>query len=499
MATISEISRLCKSGDVALARELALADIEKYPQYPWPLTNFGWVLYYQIKNDMVTASNKQKVMETIANFCDLEIPAEGNDVLFSNIIFVIARFVHLNLPETDPDSEHLFATVFTQLKRIGVLPCVGASYLLDRALKYKTWTQLKDFIEWWDLDNLRQEDFDMVKTSTGKSIMSLAERVHNAYTKCLITTHDEERIHDFIPRIESLIDNHPEMQYPCYCYMLLLKESHSDKETILKTFVPFARRKASDAWVWEKLADLLGDEPEKQMACLLRAVSCQNDESFLGNIRTKLAELYVSQHDYARAKHQVIIVNNLYLSKGWHMKFDLVALLRSQNIQNATPDKSVNIDYMAITNSILYAEAKQCYAVVSYVDAIKRRVSLIYGVKRRTSARCRFHVKQGDIVRIFYDEQNDGTIKLYNVVKANITSDINLPFLKFVTGVVQKKQDKDFAFVKHGADSAFISPDMVRQHNLHNGETIKCRIGYDYNKKKDVWSWVCMSVKKSNI
>lgn len=287
MATISEISRLCKNGDIDKARDLAMADVENYPQYPWPLANFGWVLYYQIKNDMTTAANRQKVMETIADFCNLAIPVRDNEVLFTNVIFIIARFVHLNLPETNPDSEYLFAAIFSRLKTIAIFPCIGASYLLDRALKYKAWPQLKEFIEWWNIDNLRQEDFEPVKISTGKSIMSLAERVHNAYTKCLIKTHDEDKIHNFIPRIESLINNHPEMQYPCYCYVLLLKEIHSDKETILKTFLPFARKKISDAWVWEKLGDLFCDNPEMQIACLLRAISCQNDESFLVNIRTK--------------------------------------------------------------------------------------------------------------------------------------------------------------------------------------------------------------------
>lgn len=134
MATISDISRLCKSGEIGKARELALVDIEKYPDFPWPLTNYGWVLYYQIKTDLATASNRQKVMEAIADFCELNIPADGNDILFQNILFVIARFAHLNLPETDPNSEHLFSVVFSKLRDAKVLPCMGASYLLDRAL-----------------------------------------------------------------------------------------------------------------------------------------------------------------------------------------------------------------------------------------------------------------------------------------------------------------------------------------------------------------------------
>lgn len=497
MATISDISSLCKCGDIAKAREMALADIEKFPQYPWPLTNYGWVLYYQIKNNLAIATNRPKVMETIADFCELNIPADGNDILFQNIFFVIARFVHQNLPETDSQSEHLFSVIFSKLRGTRNLPCIGSSYLLDRVLKYKTWPQMKEFIEWWNLDNLRQEDFEKVKTSTGKSIMSLAERVHNAYTKCLINTHDEEKIHEFLPRIEYLIDNHPEMQYPCYCYMLLLKEIHSDNDAILKTFLPFARKKISDAWVWEKLGDLFVDDSEKQKACLLRAISCQNDESFLGNIRTKLAELYVRQNDYSRAKHHIIIVNNLYLNKGWHMKLNLVTLLRSSKIQNAMPDKSVTIDYMSITNSILYSEAKQCYAVITYVDTIKKRATLVYDAKCRTSAKCRFFAKAGDIVKLFYEKKNDGAIKVINLVKASLSPNLELPFMKVISGNVQKRQDKDFAFVKYGTDSAFISPEIVKRGNLHDGDNVRCRLAYDYNKKKDSWNWVCLSVKKN--
>lgn len=72
----------------------------------------------------------------------------------------------------------------------------------------------------------------------------------------------------------------------------------------------------------------------------------------------------------------------------------------------------------------------------------------------------------------------------------------DLDYVKCVEGNIDKRDDKDFAFLKSGSINCFVSPNIVKKYDLKNGDKIKSLIVYDYNKKKDVWNWVCVNVKK---
>lgn len=72
----------------------------------------------------------------------------------------------------------------------------------------------------------------------------------------------------------------------------------------------------------------------------------------------------------------------------------------------------------------------------------------------------------------------------------------NLNYAKYVEGKINKRDDKEFAFLKSDSVSCFVSPNIVKKHNLKNGDNIKSLIVYDYDKKKNAWNWVCVNAKK---
>ena len=83
---------------------------------------------------------------------------------------------------------------------------------------------------------------------------------------------------------------------------------------------------------------------------------------------------------------------------------------------------------------------------------------------------------------------------MFSASKISLPNDLN--YAKFVEGTIEKRDDKDFAFLKTGIINCFVSPAIVKKNNLNNKDNIKCLIAYDFNKKKELWNWVCLNVKK---
>lgn len=42
-----------------------------------------------------------------------------------------------------------------------------------------------------------------------------------------------------------------------------------------------------------------------------------------------------------------------------------------------------------------------------------------------------------------------------------------------------------------------MSPAIVQKYNIRNGESIKTLVVNDYDKKKETWNWVCLTVKRN--
>mgnify|MGYP003217925735 CR=1 FL=1 len=52
MATVKDITAMCKAGDVAKAYQQAKADLGEAPQDVWAQREMGWALYYLLKTDL---------------------------------------------------------------------------------------------------------------------------------------------------------------------------------------------------------------------------------------------------------------------------------------------------------------------------------------------------------------------------------------------------------------------------------------------------------------
>lgn len=490
MATVKEITTMCKAGNVLEAYEIAKTDFSTSPQNVWSQREMGWALYYMLKKDIENRDNIAfyNHIEEVTNLNLLTISTDS--LFFDTLLWILAEFVKSipmsNLQELDK--------LFSLFNKYTFNPSKGYSYLLKSCLGFETWKHLIDFLEWWNLNNLLPEDYQQIELENGPKIMSLAERAYIAYSKALLRLNDKEKIRHFLPKIEKLMDERPNMLYPGYYCGKLMLAAETSRENALNAVMPFIRKKQSEFWIWQLLSDIYKEDAEICLACLLRAVHCKTQEKFLGKVRMKIASIYLSRTDYSRAKYHIEQIMQCYMREGWHLPYEVQNWTRESCILNAAVNKSDGVDYKRITDDILLKGANKNIAIVTSIDAVNKRVIIIYGEKKRAVVKIKeMNIKEGTLLNIYWiPAQNEGV----KIVKAELIKDkiVNCPYIKPISGSVLKSTNKSFAFVKGQNIDCYIHPKKVEKYNLKGGETVTVLAVYNYNKGKEEWSWTCMSV-----
>ena len=494
MAAIKDITTMCKNGQVQEAYELATADLEL--QQPWAQRSMGWVLYYLIKGDADTANYQSLVahLDELNSLDQLTIP--DDNMIYENVLFKVAAFVKSHVSPTGIDTPAILSTIFSKLKGYNFEPSKGYSFLLSSFIKCSNWQEMADFLDWWNLDKLTQDDYIPYRTENGRTIMSVAERAFIAQSKALLLLKDLGRIEEFLPKLDDLMNTHPEMTYPGYFYGKLLLSLGSTPDEELKVIVPFARKKATEFWVWQLLSDVFTNEPDKQLACLLRAVHCRTQENFLGKVRIKLATLFIQRNMLDYAKFQIDKVTQCYLSQGWHVPYEIDCWIHQPWINSVSPNNGDPIDYQSITNSILCEGTEEAIAIVTFVDQKTQKAHMIYGQEKRMAQKLRFKVGPGTVLKINYIIDGDGRPKVLNAGKVQFPTD--LTYAKVVEGKIKKRDEWNFAFMHYDNKKCFVPPKVATKYGVVDGQNVKCLIVYDYDKGKETWNWVCLSINNKN-
>lgn len=494
MSSIKEITTMCKAGHIEEAYEQALKEHEASPNV-WTQRALAWVLYYKIKA-AVEANQGHSLLMNLYELASLdELSSSDDNMIYENVLFKIGSHVWKNLLPEHPDTPSKLSELFEVLTTYeNDFECSkGYSFLLKGFIRHDTWTGIADFIDWWNLDKLTTEDYIPYQMENGRTVMSLAEQAFITQAKALLRLNNRERIEAFLPQLEELTERYPAMSYPGYFYGKLLLSLGEMNAEALQALIPFARRKASEFWVWQLLSEAFANEEDKQLACLLRAVHCRTQESFLGKVRTKLAALYIQNQWFDLAKFQIEKVIQEYQAQGWHIPKDVANWSRNPWMETAKACNKAPLDYKSITDSILCEGADEALAVVSNVDPNSNRVTLIYGYKKRITQKLPLKVGIGVVLKISYITEADGKVRILNTEPAPFQK--GLDYAQVVEGTIIKRDHHEFAFLESTEKQSFISPQLVQKFRLQDKEHIKALIVYSYNKKKDTWSWTCLSIR----
>ena len=494
MSTIRDITTMCKNGQIKEAYDLAKADLEE--QFPGAQQELGWVLYYKIRED-VNTSNFQSLLSNLDELNALDqLTIPKDNIIFENILFKVAMYVKSNVLPANIGTPSKLSALFAKLKNYSFDPSKGYSFLLQSFIKYDVWLEMADFIDWWDLKKLTKDDYIPFKTNEGKAIISVAERAYIAKSKALLRLNNFGRIEKFLPELDKLMNEYPQMTYPGYFYGKLLLLFGSTQEEELRVILPFARKKTSEFWVWQLLSDVFSKDPEKQLACLLRAVHCHAQESYLGRVRIKLAELYIQRNQYDLAKFHIEKVVQHYLLQRWRLPYEVECWIHQPWFNTAAPSARIPIDFKSITQEILCTGSIKAVAIVTHIATDTQKAILIYGKKKRMIQKLPFKPVIGTVLSINYIMEQDGRPCVLCAKRTSLSE--NTDYIKNANGSVQKRDDQEFAFLKTSKESFYIAPQTVRRFNLHNKDKINSLIVYDFNYKKETWGWTCISTENKN-
>lgn len=497
-----EVMNLRKTGNSQEAYEMAINDYQQNSDDIWSKRALGWCLFDAIKAN-ASFAHRDEFIAKLSELNALEIPADET-MIWNNIIWPINAIVrecsNMQIIPTD-----FLSTLFDLIQVFPFSkPSKEYSVLLKAFMTIKDkWQRFTEFCDWWGFDNFQDEDYTPEILPNGRKMsISTVEGTYLAYAKHLISKRDKEAISMFIPKMQDLAEKHPEMQYPNYYIGKMLLALGNTKSETLNYILPFVRKKQSEFWAWQLLAESLAEDDEKCMACLLRAVHCHTQDAFLVNLYLMLADAFKQLKYYADARFYLDKYLKVKNDSQTHISYNASTMQKEDWYINANGQKpSYNLDYLTISNEILFGDVPETNAVVSFVNKDKKMATIVYGLKKEGFFKYDRYLKRLDVgntlkIRIA-EASSEGYLKINSVRISN--DNLFNDFFQKVSGVVSTNKAMTAYFLKtNDGNSYYIPTELANRTQIKSEDVISALILYSYNKKRSEWNWSCIKIFKIN-
>lgn len=518
-----EIKELRQAGRLNEAYEMAKAELDEAPENIWAKRNISWVYMDMAKEHLGTYAFEKVLDELVA----LEMP-ENESLFYEQLAWNVGKHISKLLYPNSSNDDSL--SIFNLLHKIRELPfsrTSGLSYLLQMfhksfkrergggfdARNFEVNTSYLALMDWWDWEYFSDEDYQ-VQNYNGKQIMSLVEQIIIGYSKVLLegepslseevrlgvnVTKREvnvERVNEFLPFINQVIESHPEYQYPVYFKVQLL-QSIGKIEEAKEAVLPFVKKKQRDFWTWDLLGDLQAKGGDEQMGCYCKALSLPGDHKFRIKIHEKLGALLVEKQRYSEAKYEYHQVIKIRESNQWKITRELEAVIESDWFQSAEAsknNKTLYAEYIPYAEELLYHDIPETPIVIEFVNSSKQMVNFVHDKKLHGFFSYRGLSIQPAIGDVYFvrlsPKGSDGFYLVHTINKPEMNDGLELPALQELEGLVRQREGQSFAFL----EDCFIPPDVVKQYKLSDGNAIQGKALMSYNKKKEEWGWKLIAV-----
>jgi hypothetical protein len=492
-----EIKELRQAGKIEEALNMAKTELESDPENIWAKRNISWVFYEYLKQNNLV-EHFDTFIFWLNEIKKLQLPIEEK-ILFEQLSWQIGK-IAFALFKSLPIDINKGITLFETVKHFHFSkPSEGYSYLFKGFHKsLKDSDKYIEFVDWWGLENFMPEDFQKESLPNGKEVMAIAEQAYITYTKHLLPKQtpfgeqifDKEKALNFLPILSRIVDEYPQFQYPGYFSAKLLL-ALGDKDNMLESLLPFAKKKRNDFWVWDILSEAFLDDSDKVLACYSKALSCKSPEEMLVNLRQRMAGLLISKNLFNEAKTEIDLLVESRTTHGFKIPNDVIGWQSKDWYKNAVAKKS-NIDfykqYIPVAESLLFSDTPEETVIVEFVNSDKKILNFIASETKFGFFKYdRFlrDAKVGDTLRVrFQGGSNGGMYQLYTAIKVNDES-FKKNFMKEVEGVVRISEGKPFGFLS----DIFVHPSLVKKLNLIDGAPLKGYAIKSYNQEKKLWGW----------
>ena len=474
---------------------MAKAELKADVSNIWGKRNLSWVLYAQLDE---LASNLDAFLAKINEVKELDLPAT-EEMFFDNISIVISKAARAITHEATIDISNMYR-LFDAIKELPIKRNSKWFSVLFSAMHkgMKESNRYIEFADWWDFNNFRLEDFQKEKMPNGQEIMALAEQAYIAFAKHLLpkqTQHGEiifnkEKAVAFLPVLAQIVEDYPQFQYPAYFSAKLLL-SLGDKDNMLESLLPFAKKKRNDFWVWEILAEAFSSDPEKVFACYCKALSCKSPDEMLVSLRQKMATLLISRKLFNEARTEIDLLVQARTEHGFKIPAEVTNWQGSEWYKAAVPSKSnfgfYNV-YVPIAEALLFSDVPEESVIVEFVNSDRKILNFIASETKFGFFKYdRFltNVKIGDVLSVrFESSSSSGLFKVYTAVKESDDT-FREKYIKEVQGVVRIPQGKAFGFL----NDIYIHPTIVAKRKLMDGLQFCGTAIKSFNAEKKLWSW----------
>lgn len=503
--SFKEVKELKQAGKLDEALEMASQDLEADPNNIWNKRSIVWV-YYELLKLNADIKNFAAFKENLIKIKELELPEDEN-MVFDNCAWQIGSLVY-NLQKQESTDYSKINELFEIIKDFHFTKPSEAYSFIYRAFHkgYHNWSRYLTFADWWNFDNLRPEDY-LKEEFKSKKIMSIAEQAYIAYSKKLLEGEsldpfgqqriiDQEKIQEFLPKLDALIEKQPNYQYPPYFKAKLLLALGND-ENVLSAFLPFAKQKRNDFWVWDLMAEIFKDDKDIQFACYCKALSLRTREDFLVKLRQTFAEKLIIRKMYNEAKTEIQKVIAIREKEGWQLPNQIKQWTEQDwytTAESTQSNKTLYKKHIGTAEEILFQDIPEEVIVVEFVNHNKKMLNFVQDEQRFGFFKYEGLLnkpKVGDILKVRFKGKNREKGGFYSVFTATKADpNISSKAIKSLKGNLNIHGSNNFGFV----DNIFVGPKLIDENNLENGQNIIGKAILSYNKKKNEWGWKAIDI-----
>ncbi|WP_332018721.1 DUF7017 domain-containing protein [Kaistella sp.] len=495
----SQVKELRKNGQLQEALTMALQDFEKDPENLWNKRALSWV-YYDLLKKHAEEHNYASFIETLEKVKEMAMPADEK-MFFENLAWPLSTMFRFLAKENTKDYGKI-NSLYRLTKEFPIpRPAKPFSVLYAAIHKaYKDFVQYTEVIDDMGIENLLSEDFEEEEYN-GKKNMSLAEQVYIAYAKHLAEGKpidpygnreiDVQKIKEFLPLLDELIDKYPDYLYPPYFKAKLLLKLGA--EDIMSSFLPFARKKKGEYWVWQLLAEIYKDKPEIVFASYCKALSLRSKDDFLVKIRQSLAGLLIQQKMYSEAKTEVERILAVKTAMQTRIPNEVQMWIASdwyKTTEKRNDNFSLYNHYAPQAEELLFADIPEETVVVEFVNRDRKILNFVKDQDKKGFFKYDRLLRDpqiGDVLKVrFRENPSEGRYMVYTVKKGN-PEECNA--LTIVNG--------DLRIIPAGIgfiDDVFVDKSVIAKFNLTNAQQINGKAILSFNKTKNQWGWKLISI-----
>ena len=494
--SFKDVKELRTQGKLNEALKLALVELAIDSENIWNKRALAWVYY-----DFLKINSEYSKLKDFNRYWDnlmgIDLSEDNNQILHESVALQLGKVIFSVFRESELPT-NVLDELFEKAKLLSIeRPSKANSFLIKAFLKgSKTWPNIHLVLDYFGFEGFSDSDY-LSEEFNGKAITSIVEKFYNLTCKFFLDASKKlpanhsnlvDQINVFLPILSKQIIRNPEYQFLPY-FKAKLMLAAGQREGVLEAFLPFAKRKRNEFWVWEVMAEVFDEHSDERFACLCKALSLNSPEAYVVGLRSDFAKLLITRDKFSEAKHEIERIVSTRQANGWKITSEIQSILTmpwySSTISSETNVKLYS-DHLQTAEDILFRDVKIETIVVEFVNQDKQVLNFVIHENKHGFFSYRGFLKKPTIGQLydvrFASASNDGFYKLLSIEESK--QETSQAIKKF-EGKLKLNPEGKFGFV----DDIFVDPNLINKMSLENDQLIKGKAILSFNKKKNQWGW----------